>query len=119
MVDRSSFVQGYTKILTNAWSDESFASQLQDDPKPILAEYGLDVPDDATVVVVASEGTDGSVDDQVAIWEEGASTGTYTLYVPVVPAVEAGELSDADLEAVAGAGDVDLCCCCCPCCTST
>jgi len=61
MVDRSSFVQGYTKILTNAWSDEGFAEQLQSDPKAVLAEYGLDVPDDATVVVVASEGTDGSV----------------------------------------------------------
>jgi hypothetical protein len=119
MVDRSSFVKGYTKILTNAWSDENFAQELKADPKPILAEYGLDVPADATVDVVSSQGTEGSVDDQVKIWDEGASSGHYTLYVPSVPQVEAGELSEAELEGVAGAGNVDACCCCCPCCTST
>ena len=119
MVDKSSFVKSYTKILTNAWSDESFAQQLKSDPKSVLAEYGLDVPADATVDVVSSQGTDGSVDDQVRIWEEGESSGHYTLYVPSVPQVEAGEMSEAELEGVAGAGDVTVCCCCCPCCTST
>jgi hypothetical protein len=118
-MDKSTFVKGYTKILTNAWSDDSFAQQLKSNPKPILAEYGLAVPDSASVDVVSSEGTDGSVDDQVRIWEEGESSGHYTLYVPSVPQVEAGEMSDADLEGVAGAGDVTVCCCCCPCCTST
>ena len=118
-MDRSTFVKGYTKILTNAWSDESFAEQLRQNPKPVLAEYGLAVPGDATVDVVSSQSSEGSVDDQVRIWEEGASSGHYTLYVPTVPQVEAGELSDAELESVAGAGDVSICCCCCPCCTST
>jgi len=118
-MDKSSFVKGYTKILTNAWSDESFAQQLKSNPKPILAEYGLGVPDSASVDVVTSQGTEGSVDDQVRIWEEGESSGHYTLYVPAVPQVESGEMSEAELEGVAGAGDVSVCCCCCPCCTST
>jgi hypothetical protein len=118
-MDKSTFVKGYTKILTNAWSDDSFAQQLKSNPKPILAEYGLAVPDSASVDVVSSEGTDGSVDDQVRIWEEGESSGHYTLYVPSVPQVEAGEMSEVDLEGVAGAGNVSVCCCCCPCCTST
>ncbi|MFT4659672.1 MAG: hypothetical protein ACI8V4_003872, partial [Ilumatobacter sp.] len=27
---RASFVRGYTKVLTNAWSDESFMARLTD-----------------------------------------------------------------------------------------
>jgi hypothetical protein len=118
-MEKSTFVKGYTKILTNAWSDDSFAQQLKSNPKPILAEYGLAVPDSASVDVLPSQGTEGSVDDQIKIWEQGESSGHYTLYVPDVPQIEAGEMSEADLEGVAGAGDVSACCCCCPCCTST
>lgn len=118
-MDRSSFVKGYTKILTNAWSDEGFKQQLQNDPKPILAEYGLDVPADANVDIVTAVEGDGTLDDQVEIWEKGEGTGTYTLYVPNVPQVETGELSEAELDTVSGAGDVSVCCCCTPCCTST
>jgi hypothetical protein len=117
--ERSEFVKGYTKVLTNAWSDEGFKSQLKSNPKGVLAEYGLDVPADANVEIVPAQSGEGSLDDQVEIWEKGAETGTYRLYVPEVPQVEAGELSEAELDAVSGAGDVTVCCCCSPCCTCT
>jgi hypothetical protein len=117
-VDRSTFVKGYTKILTNAWSDDTFKQRLQSDPKSVLGEYGLDVPASATVDIVMGTQGEGSLDDQVSIWEQGENTGSYTLYVPEVPQVEEGELSEAELDSVSGAGD-EYCCCCCPCCTCT
>ncbi len=117
-MDRSTFVKSYTKILTNAWSDEGFAAQLSENPTAVLAEYGLDVPAGSSVEIVSSTAGEGNLEDQVAIWEEGETTGNYKLYVPEVPQVEAGELSEADLDAVSGAGDT-YCCCCSPCCTCT
>jgi hypothetical protein len=117
-MERSTFVKGYTKILTNAWSDDAFKQRLLDSPTSVLSEYGLGVPASATVNVVTSTSGEGSLDDQVAIWEKGESTGTYTLYVPDVPQVEEGELSEAELDTVSGAGDT-YCCCCSPCCTCT
>jgi hypothetical protein len=117
-MDRSTFVKGYTKILTNAWSDEGFKERLNGDPKSVLGEFGLSVPATATVEIVSNKAGEGSLDDQVEIWEKGESSGTYTLYVPEVPQVEEGELSESELDAVSGAGD-EYCCCCSPCCTCT
>lgn len=118
-MDRSSFVKSYTKILTNAWSDDTFKQRLNSDPKSVLGEYGLDVPASASVSIVSTTAGEGNLDDQVKIWEEGESSGSYTLYVPDVPQVEPGELSEAELDSVSGAGDTDYCCCCSPCCTCT
>jgi hypothetical protein len=117
-MDRQEFVKGYTKVLTSAWSDEDYAARLQADPAAVVAEAGLEVPEGATVEIVASTGGEGDLDDQVKIWEEGLeSGGPLKLYVPDVPQVEPGELSDAELEGVAGG--TDYCCCCSPCCTCT
>ena len=115
-VDRTAFVRGYTKVLTNAWSDEDFMARLKSSPKEVVAEYGLET-NGGTVEVVSATAGEGNLDDQVALWEQGESTGTYTLYVPEVPQIETQELSEAELEGVAG-GD-SYCCCCSPCCTCT
>ena len=42
--ERSQFVGAYTKLLTNAWSDEAFAARVKTDPRPVLEEVGLSVP---------------------------------------------------------------------------
>jgi len=69
--------------------------------------------------IITDIAEEGSLDDQVRMWNEGLSTGSINLYVPLEKPADLSdiELSDADLEAVAGgAGD---CCCSCssPCCS--
>lgn len=118
-MSRQDFVKGYTKVLTSAWSDESFASRLQSDPTAVLDESGLSLPADTQVSIVTEIAGSGDLDDQFKMWEEGISSGSVTLYVPSAPQIETGELSEAELESVAGGTEVSLCCCCCPCCTST
>lgn len=115
--DRASFVGGYTKVLANAWSDESFRQRLKDDPEPALAENGLEIPAGSTVTIVDSVAGDASLDEQVDLWEQGQKSGNYRLYVPSEPQVDTSELSESELEAVAG-GDT-YCCCCSPCCSCT
>jgi len=114
---RADFVSGYTKILTNAWSDDSFRDRLASEPREALAENGLNVPAGAKIEIVSNVAGDQSLEDQVALWEQGAGSGEFRLYVPEEPQVDTSELSENELEAVAG-GD-SYCCCCSPCCTST
>lgn len=113
---RAAFVRGYTKVLTNAWSDEAFMQRLASSPTATLAEFGLDAGS-ATVQIVTSVAGSASLDDQIALWESGLASGTVELYVPEVPQVETTELSDDQLDSVSG-GD-SYCCCCSPCCTCT
>jgi hypothetical protein len=114
--ERAAFVRGYTKVLTNAWSDDAFMQRLSADPTSTLSEFGLDAGS-AQVEVVTSVAGEASLDDQVALWESGIASGAVKLYVPEVPQVETTELSDDQLDSVSG-GDT-YCCCCSPCCTCT
>jgi hypothetical protein len=115
-MQREEFVASYAKVLTNAWGDEAFAQRLTADPQAVLSENGLPVPAGSTVNIVRNTAGEGDLDQQVRLWQEGESSGEYTLYVPEAPQVEEGVLSEAELEGVAGAGDVTICCCCSPCC---
>ena len=115
--ERSQFVGAYTKLLTNAWSDEAFMKRVRSDPKQSLEEVGLSVPAGATIHIEDTKG-EGNLDEQVKLWEEGTASGNITLYVPDVPQIDTAELSESELEGVAG-GDTTYCCCCSPCCTCT
>jgi hypothetical protein len=114
--ERSQFVGAYTKLLTNAWSDDSYMSKLRANPGPELQEVGLTIPAGVTVTIHDSEG-EGNLDDQVKLWEQGKASGKITLYVPKVPQIDTAELSESELAGVAGG--TDYCCCCSPCCTCT
>jgi hypothetical protein len=116
---RAKFVRSYTKVLTGAWADEDFAARLHHDPRDVLEENGFAVPANASIEIRRTIDGEGDLDKQVELWENGASSGTYVLYVPDVPQIEMSELSDAQLDAVAG-GDGEACCCCTsPCCSCT
>jgi len=117
--ERKKFVANYTKLLTAAWTEDGLVSRLKSDPKAVLAEFDLAVPGDATVEIKTQADGDGNLDHAVQIWEEGATSGVYKLYVTEEPQYDAGELSESDLESVVGGASVSACCCCCPCCSCT
>jgi hypothetical protein len=118
MLDKSVFIQGYSKIMALSWVDEDYKSRLLNDPRSVLAEAGIATPEGARISVVTLDASgEGSIQDQLALWEEGESTGVYQLHVPLRPAnfdPDDVVLSDTQLEAVAGG--VIACCCCTPCC---
>jgi hypothetical protein len=113
---RTAFVRGYTKVLTNAWSDEAFMKRLTSKPTETLAEYGLDAGKASVEVVTDMHGA-ASLDDQISLWESGLASGNVKLYVPTLPQIDTKQLSEDQLDSVSG-GDT-YCCCCCPCCTCT
>ncbi len=112
--ERANFVNSYSRFVAAVWTDDAAASRLASDPRAAVAEFGLEIPSSARVEVVRDAEGDPNLEAQVEKWEEGRRTGLYTLYVPRQQTIQAGELSEADLEAVAGG--LDLCCCCTPCC---
>ena len=118
---RQQFVSSYTKVLTTAWTDETFLGRLRSDPKSVLGEFSLGVPASATVNILTEAGGEPNLDQAVAIWEEGQSSGVYRLCVPPEPPQAAEELSgrlDADGKLIAA--DTSACCCCSsPCCCCT
>lgn len=118
--ERAEFVNGYTRVLITAWSDEEFAQRLETDPVAALRECGLGLPAGAVVEVLRDIGDDeaeGNLEIQIKAWERGSESGNYRLHVPVTPQVDAAELTASDLDSiVAGLG---ACCCCCPCCCCT
>lgn len=125
MVDESTFIQGYAKVMARTWEDPKYLDRLTTQPTETLAESGISVREGSKVNIIRLEVTgEGRISDQVALWEKGEETGVYQLLVPTKPAdfdPESYPLTDTQLEAVTGglksAGD--NCCCCCPCCCCT
>lgn len=119
--DRAEFVGGYTRALINAWSNEEFAAQLDADPVAALTEVGIAIPEGADVRVdrggPAADDRQGSLEDQVQMYEDGRMTGRFVFAIPADPKINTGELSDEDLMGVAAG--TNFCCCCCtnPCCS--
>ena len=70
-------------LFAACWKDEALKARFLSDPKAVLAEHGIDVPDGIDVNVV--ENTDNTVH----------------ITMPMTPA-GAGELSDEELANVAG-----------------
>ena len=73
----------YAKIIARAWADEEFKQRLLGDPSTVLKENGIDIPAGMTVRFVERQETE--------------------ILVPLPPQPpESAELSDEDLEKVAG-----------------
>lgn len=118
MSENANFLQAYSKLVARTWASDEYLDALKNHPHNVLSEIGLEIPADADVEVrvVAATG-DGKIEDQIARWEKGQETGFYEIVIAERPEdfdIEDMELSDAQLDAVAG-GDY-YCCCCTPCC---
>lgn len=112
--ERARFVDAYTRILTLVWSRPDGADRLGADPRAVLAEGGLPVPEDADLVVVQSTSGGPDLQAQIDLWEKGLRTGRYVLHVPSLPVIPSRELSENALGDLSG-GAGTACCSCCPC----
>ncbi len=73
------------KVIVACWQDEAVKARFLADPKAVLAEHGMTVPEG--IGIAATEDTDLHIN----------------LTIPASPAGD-GELSDSELNAVAGGG---------------
>ena len=73
----------YGQLIAKAWTDQEFKARLKADPKAAMKEVGMDVPEGVDIEVVEST-------------QEKAHL--------VIPSKPVGELSDEDLDKVAGGG---------------
>ena len=71
----------HAQLIKQAWTDEAFKARLKADPKAAMKEVGIDVPEDHTVHV------------------HETAPDEHHLVIPPKPV---GELSDEDLDKVAG-----------------
>ena len=76
--------KAYGQIIARAWADAEFAERLRSDPRSVLAEHGVELP--------------GEIDLKVVF----AAPNEYYMIIPPKPEHE--ELSDEQLDAVAGGG---------------
>ncbi len=79
---RTEFLQLWGKLVAQSWDDSALRQRLLGEPAAVLAEHGAEIPEDIAVKVL----------------EDTANT----LYLPLPPGPDAGELSDKELDAVAG-----------------
>ena len=116
------FLQAYGELLLNVWADEELKARLNAEPASVLKEHGLD-PGSATVTVAAPDVANDTVPDKARVstslqhFSDGVAAGNVVFILPDAPTEDlasSGELSEAELDAVAGGGM--CCCCCCPCC---
>ena len=115
-MEKEAFMKAYSNVLRKVWSgDEDFKQKLLADPNAVLKSEGLD-PGSAKVNIITSIQSEGTLDDQVRLWNEGLKGGNIDLYVPLEEPedVEDADLTDTELEDVAGGGG--CCCTCTPCC---
>ncbi len=133
MIDRSTFLHSYSRLMVRSWASDEYFKKVVEDPKAALAEVGIEVPSDATVnVITVKPSGEGKLEDQLTYWEKGEASGQYDLFLAERPDdfdINDMALSDNELEVVAGGLEAVVadgggcsstyCCCCTPCCCCT
>jgi len=80
-MDREKFQKAYGKVVAKAWGDHDFKAKLLADPKTVLKENGVAIPEDVELRVVEN---------------------TEEIVHLILPPVPTGQLSEEELEKVAG-----------------
>ena len=113
--------QQWAKLTAKAWEDESFRKNFEGNPKPVLAEYGFVFPENYDIRIVEQGTPEAQGIGQYTLSQKDNGAYEVLMRLPNKPVQLAeGELSDAELESVAGGvGNICCCCSCCPCCCCT
>ncbi|GAA1762891.1 hypothetical protein [Luedemannella helvata] len=114
--DRAVFIAAYGRLVVEVWSDPSREALLDSDPRQLLTEYGIDVPDGVAVTVRRDAGgVEPDLEAQVAAWRDAPILGELVLFVPALEVEGEVEIDEYELENVV-AGLEPGTACCCPCC---
>jgi hypothetical protein len=117
--DRATFIAAYSRLVAEVWADPAAERALAEDPRALMAEHGLILPESVRVIVVRDVAdAEPDLDAQVVAWRDAAETGTFTLFVPATDPIGEAELGEHELDRVVGGLDAS-CACCCPCCSTS
>ena len=87
---RNELVQQQQELVERAWKDESFKQALKDNPRATIFDaFGITVPDNVNLTIL-----------------EESDSEAYFVIPPKPVEVTLGELSDVELEVVAGGSAV-------------
>ena len=111
--------QEWAKITAEAWRDDAFKQDLLSHPNQVLGRYGMAFPDNYIVRIYEQGPNEPSGSAPFSLSEGENGSYTVVMRLPAKPSeLGEGELSDEQLEAVAGGSTTVYCCCsCCPCCS--
>ena len=103
---RAAFFTAYGRLVTRIWADPELELVLEQDPRGLMAQCGLELPQAVSIELVRSAPHAGpSLEELVAAWENAPISGRFALVLPATGFDDDGELSEHELDAiVAGLG---------------
>lgn len=118
-ISTEKFLAAYGAFLVQSWGTPPLKKAFKENPAKVLKEFGLDA-EGAEISVESPDPKAGpdvaTAESAVQLWNEGKKKGKIRFIYPEKPPtdLDSMELTDEQLEAIAGGGT--YCCCCSPCC---